>query len=297
MIYHYTDIGAFDAIIKYKKLRATNYAYMNDREEYYWMTELTDKYITEIQESEKNRHSLMFADIMKELAARQNFTFPFTVSFSEDGDLLSQWRAYAQDATGVSLGYTRKPILEEIPIEEAFTSMIIGEQYVPRSFSRYYVYRVHYFPKEGENDFIKKYILKSYEHFKQKYPVAEEIVPNGEYQTQIQMYAHSLWVGAIATKHKGFKEEKEIRIGWLEPVNLGTGEYDQEFKTNWLKHRTSAMGITPYIELDVESLLDLKEITVGPKYKGSMYDIKDFISMNGYNPAEIEIKKSTIPYR
>lgn len=84
---------------------------------------------------------------MKELTARQSLTLPFTISFSEHGDLLSQWRAYAQDATGVSIGFEPKDGLEEVPFEEAFTSMNIGEQYVPRNSSRFYVYQVHYFPQ------------------------------------------------------------------------------------------------------------------------------------------------------
>ena len=111
------------------------------------------------------------------------------------------------------------------------------------------------------------------------------------------MYAHNLWVAAVATKHNGFKEEREIRIGWIEPINMTTGEFSQDFKKDSLKHRTSKMGITPYIEFNTAEYLKIKEITVGPKYSGALIDIKDYLALNGYETNGRKIKKSEIPYR
>lgn len=298
MIYHYTDLSVFEEIIKLKKLRATNFKYLNDSQEYYWLAELVDKYITAIQESERNSISIYFADIQKELNFRQNLIFPFIISFSKNGDLLSQWRAYGHNANGVSLGFELKDSIHIVNIEEAFKDIDPSSQAIPIYYSKFYCFDVSYFPKNGGHDFLKSYIDRAYSHFKNKFGVVEHInTAKSDYYSLMKFYSHNLWAAAISTKHVGFEEEKEVRIGWVEPITIHTGEYSFHFKNNVLKHRTGVMGLTPYIELDIIEHLKLKEITLGPKYNGSLWDVKDFIEKNGFDIHEVIIKKSEIPFR
>lgn len=100
-LYHYTDAAAVQSILMYNKMRLTDMRYLNDSQELRYGANLV---LTDIKEGRaKHRLSVDYAEQAHEhvlqkfsslIDAEFNGHPSYSLSFSEEGDLLSQWRAY-----------------------------------------------------------------------------------------------------------------------------------------------------------------------------------------------------------
>ena len=111
LVFHYTTASAALQILEEGAFRATSLQHMNDPREW--------RYGEAIIEDSRKR--LRETTSPSSLAGRwlESVTFPlleegtsaYVISFSEIGDSLPQWRAYAEDGSGIALGLD----LREIP--------------------------------------------------------------------------------------------------------------------------------------------------------------------------------------
>lgn len=94
VIYHYCNLNVFNEIIKSKKIRLSDSEKTNDSLENVYLY----KVLEEIIEKEN--------DIYKNYLEPIDIPFhSYITCFSTNGDLLSQWRAYAEDGMGISIGF------------------------------------------------------------------------------------------------------------------------------------------------------------------------------------------------
>lgn len=109
-LWHYTTFAGFQGIISSKTIWATEYRFLNDSEEFSHARTLAEKLVEGVPELTGLRFAAR--DTIRS-AVRLAFGSGFlheerfsmmVASFSEVGDQLSQWRGYAGDSTGVSLG-------------------------------------------------------------------------------------------------------------------------------------------------------------------------------------------------
>lgn len=100
VIYHYCSPEAFLSIAKNKKLWLSATNNMNDSAEGVWLID-TLKKVLSININPTNRTSRNA--IYNYLTLNNNIKF--ISCFSKEYDLLSQWRAYAQDGEGVAIGF------------------------------------------------------------------------------------------------------------------------------------------------------------------------------------------------
>lgn len=106
-LYHYTSIESMIAILRSRKLRLSSASTMNDTSEGKWL--LNQLNLLDVNrriagrerslEEEQTRATLL------RLAFLEGAPQAYLTSFSEEGDLLSQWRAYARDGEGVAIGF------------------------------------------------------------------------------------------------------------------------------------------------------------------------------------------------
>lgn len=102
-LYHYTTTEGLLGILESEELWATNILFLNDT------SELVDAIKLFTAELENNPLKLdketgwLHTLILPNLEAAP--VDHFAVSFCEDGDLLSQWRAYSAQGSGYSLGF------------------------------------------------------------------------------------------------------------------------------------------------------------------------------------------------
>jgi hypothetical protein len=109
-LWHYTSYVGFQGIITSKKIWATEYRFLNDRQEFLHAKELAQTLLEEepefVGEQFPNRDMLRQAvNLAFDTGHLNNDRLSIMVaSFSEEGDQLSQWRGYANDSRGVSVG-------------------------------------------------------------------------------------------------------------------------------------------------------------------------------------------------
>src|SRR5690349_5290875 len=103
-LFHYTDAVGFSGIVQERVIRATHFEFLNDSEE----TRLGERTIKNALEWLAQHEGGPAARLASRLCddwhtALTDVADVYVASFCEDGDTLSQWRAYAQDGAGYSI--------------------------------------------------------------------------------------------------------------------------------------------------------------------------------------------------
>jgi hypothetical protein len=107
-VYHYTTAAGFAGIVESKgNLHATHSCFLNDTNEIRYGYAIVDEVIEELRPELGAAYDLLKAK-MNELHREDSFI----VCFSKRHDVLSQWRAYANDCTGYCIGFRPKPMQE-----------------------------------------------------------------------------------------------------------------------------------------------------------------------------------------
>jgi hypothetical protein len=105
LLYHYTSADGLLGILSTGTLWATQIRFLNDTAEF---TFARDALVREAYvRSARLRHPLVKRIVTREIRRVEHGHIPaYVVSFSERGNMLSQWRAYAP-RDGVSIGFYR----------------------------------------------------------------------------------------------------------------------------------------------------------------------------------------------
>jgi hypothetical protein len=107
ILYHYTDSRGLLGIIQSRALWLTDCAYLNDTAELTYADSLVRSLIQEIEASGEcdvgMKSYLRAIDIP---LGSNGYVSALSASFSEAGDLLSQWRAYCPPGGGYSIGFS-----------------------------------------------------------------------------------------------------------------------------------------------------------------------------------------------
>jgi hypothetical protein len=99
-LFHYCSNAAMVSIIAHKEIWASELALSNDELEGKWIREIFIEYCKEKNISAYQQAELLtHLDIVIDMARYAGFCM------SEEGDLLSQWRAYSDNAAGISIGF------------------------------------------------------------------------------------------------------------------------------------------------------------------------------------------------
>ncbi|HET9743186.1 MAG TPA: DUF2971 domain-containing protein [Terriglobales bacterium] len=109
-LWHYTSYAGFQGIVTSKKIWATEYRFLNDRQEFLHAKALAQNLVQEepefVGEQLPNRDTIRKAvNLAFETGHLHDARlFIMVSSFSNAQDQLSQWRGYANDSRGVSMG-------------------------------------------------------------------------------------------------------------------------------------------------------------------------------------------------
>lgn len=107
-IYHYTSVKGLMGIVESKSIWTSDTRYLNDKQELNDFSKFLSKEVESRDEEEE------FCTFIKGVSsAWQNhfhYGSTFVCSFSEKGDLLSQWRGYCPSNKGISIGFSSKEI-------------------------------------------------------------------------------------------------------------------------------------------------------------------------------------------
>lgn len=267
-LYHYTTAEGLLGIVNDQRIRATHAAYMNDFSELEYGLDV----VREVLEN-KVGYSVAF-DLSNVVEDNIFSAEAYIVSFSTEPDVLSQWRAYANDGLGYTLGLAPS------------TRLAVNRQEIE-------ILAVEYH-KDDQANLIKEVCLPALEGA-HDYSNPEVIKTVGGELTQ--GLRHLLPI----LKNPGFQEESERR---------GVLKFSAAHAPP-AKFRPSRFGLTPYVEMvpvETERLM-IVEVWLGPKLSGqrrASTSLEEFLKSHGYeagqNPRgyrlfEVGIELSEVSYR
>lgn len=189
IIYHYTNFTGLYGIVANKCLWCTSIRFLNDKSEFEHAFSIAKEIIYSNTLKKRSKSEL---DKMKDYIEHPHRMFyferddtHFIVSFSDEPNLLSQWRAYCRDG-GVSIGFDYET-LKNFNNEKLYGSVKL--------------YQCNY-------DDSKKIVRSSLNSLK-----------------EIDFYLLAEAIGKVApfVKHKSFKEERERRIMIMNPRKVHFG--------------------------------------------------------------------------
>lgn len=209
----------------------------------------------------------------------------YTICFSGNGDLLSQWRGYAKDGTGVAIGFKTK-YLEKFKTSIRDRGVKMTSRFGRVSYKDYEMECLLQLKSRNFIDLVKSILEEKDEaSIRQGELAVEEIL--GEIAEESIFYKNEL-----------FSEEDEYRLVYCDLVKCEKGKFIEnpkgrkdiegrikDFNLSERKYRVGMEGIISYYELSFEPIMDqiIGEIIIGPKCKMSTSDIEFLLSSWGYN--------------
>lgn len=211
---------------------------------------------------------------------------------SQQKDLLSQWRGYADDGQGFSIGFS-KAYLKELSVKKS------------ESNAEFNLYKVVYEPEKHEEE-----LRKVFERIKTDINSGCIEMPHIFFPNQTAANVGLLsknWKYLISIvseilpklyilKNKAFIEENEWRlISYL----LNDIEFFKEHtKMITAKHRLAKNSLIPYQEIELEELNNMKrinEVYIGPKNTTPNTEVERFLYLQGFK--DVKIFRSSASYR
>jgi len=105
VLYHYTGQEGLLGIVREKRLRVSSILHLNDAAEFNYTIGLAQQDLNKRLRLERGPWNTFYGTVLESLDNLGKTMTLFVGSFSENGDSLSQWRAYAQNGIGFSLGF------------------------------------------------------------------------------------------------------------------------------------------------------------------------------------------------
>ncbi|TCK62332.1 DUF2971 domain-containing protein [Seleniivibrio woodruffii] len=248
LLYHYTDMVALLNIISTKKLWATNVKFLNDSHETQYGHKIVKQIITKLLENEKSEEIIKVLKLTQHLLTIDDgITNTYIVCFSEKGDLLSQWKGYANQGEGVSIGFDPSILLNDLSQKEwIFVNL-----------------KKVIYDRKLQEELVIEVIIKYLKLIKS----ALYLITKNEEKDTIIVHSSSYLFYCLkhishTIKNPVFSEEKEWRI----ILSIFSHEPDKQD----ILFRVRNNMITPYIELDTSAKtlsqneqMPIKEIIVG----------------------------------
>ncbi|SFJ54474.1 Protein of unknown function [Paenibacillus sp. UNC496MF] len=297
-VYHYTSMHGLIGIIESKLMWATNYNYLNDSSEFKYGIQIFKDTVTEIISETQNPLVINLLETSREhFGSRYEM---YITCFCEESNLLSQWRGYANNGGGFSLG-----------IHTAmFRHWSAFSVYGPESdISKRETQKVF------ENIIFRKVIYNEAEQKKLIRETVGKIIPKIDHH--ISRYSGDeleevkrLFLGLInkvvteliiSFKHPTFSEEKEWRSVYIDKDPYRT--FDENVKQPNLKFRVGNNKIIPYVALPLyakvgvnQGNLPIENITCGPTLQSDLTrkSIGMLLAINKFRIDEIRF--SGIPF-
>ena len=274
-IYHYCGVESFFGIIRDKELWLSNCRFMNDYAEHVGMIKRVDDYLEGLSLGEPQDG---FREALRSLMAVP--MSPHVACFSSAGDVLSQWRAYADDGAGFAIGFSGAAIAgrcDDVQEKTRIMMSLLEVQYEPN----------------GLFNSLCETIEKC---------LTDPEVANWEKNDLVPDAGRAVWLMAAVCKNGGFREEREWRIVTTPKVRL------DETRTPTVKggvserrFRVKAGWIVPYFVLRFPGTA-ITEVRLGPKNYAREPEtemrqtLREFLETNGCSRG-IRIKPSEATYR
>lgn len=253
ILYHYTTQSAFLNIIQHSAIWLSSRWHLNDSNEGEIFNKLAREYARHFPEGEYK---------IEEVISSLNRFDCFISCFSTESDMLSQWRGYANDGKGVSIGF------KSAAMKKFLRGQSIG-----------ILYPVTYADRPAD---LGEKLLRTL----QSTLKSDGTNPSDYY---LQSLAKERW----AVKSKAFCEEKEYRL--LLTPDLEAAEVEFACRTKALrKFRATETEIRNYYELPIPADF-IENVVLGPKNASNLDVVKQLLTSSGFE--NVSVTCSNASYR
>jgi hypothetical protein len=262
-LYHYTSLSAIHGIIKDNGLWATDIHYFTDSHEL--------KHAVDVLSHEVRIRLEQYSPERKLLAQLQDWLhwrlakghLLFVTSFTEKGNLLSQWRGYCSYEKGLSLGFEPTHVSACASREGFRLGRCIYDSKTQMELA------------EAAVDAIESFALSRGE------ASAQNAHPSQSYHSVFAEIEPDLLCIAALMKHPSFEEETEWRA--VSPVV-------SDYVRTMISYRVGKAMLIPYVVLPLHNSstvkLALEHVYLGPTPQNnlSMNSLSQFLSASGVSP-------------
>lgn len=249
ILYYYTTAETMRYILTQGDIFATHISYLNDSEEYInGLRELREVFAD--MRSEGKKGSDIFKKDTYEKALKE-IPQIYSISFSKEADLLSQWYMYAGEA-GVRLGLLFPEERQEFEIKKKNAKKDDPKKAVVSKLRD-----VHYFTKMGMP-------YKNYQNEKERIrAVIKEYADETGMKEDDEANDIRLWKDvAPYIKNYEFRQEKEVRL--IFNGGIVDGNPEGELEPVLIEYRNAKGVLIPYIDVYRKEGWPVVEIMVGP---------------------------------
>lgn len=267
-IYHYCSLDTFMKIVENKCIWLTPIDKMNDYAEGNWLTHLVSRICRERVAAGQGDERL-FDIFIQNISSNINSRLAYIACFSEEPDLLSQWRGYADNGKGVVIAFTTHKLA--FSLRANFMSALPGSGYYNG------LCRVHYV--EHNDVDIRNWINQALDSLDvYNYPAI----------------ARELSGFALLFKNSAFKEEKEWRIAIAPERNKlkDCWELRDRSLIQKLNFRPTEKGLSSYFATPLSND-SIAKVILGPTNKSEPSDIGAFLLYRFGRKITVERSKAT----
>lgn len=296
ILYHYTSIKGLIGIIENKNIWATSIYHLNDKEELFHARDMLLKAISDLKSKIEKEAGIdasfkegsvadalanpfnpkrvllkMLIDVLMKFSEEVPV---FISSFSEKGDVLSQWRGYCPSSNGFSVGFNFIKLKKQL----------VGKGCILRKCI---------YDKDEQNKIVDRFLQ---EELESKLAGVSELLTNTESLIKemdkigefVKKILKRLLLVLPILKNEAFEEEQEWRL-------IGYFPEDKE-----IKFREGKTVLIPYREINLvndSGELPLASITIGPTPNKleSHKSLNIFLKTKQLD--DLGLSVSSIPYR
>lgn len=278
-LYHYCSTQAFHSIVTTGTLRLSSLAQSNDYLEGKLVAQAISRLATADSLGERET-----ARLQTEIDWIETIIDALGFCLSKSGDLLSQWRGYAHDGTGVAIGFSESTL-------RRLASKHSGEM-APRIRLAKVEYKLNAHDELVRPTYQKVKSLMNSQDWSQKNALAalvDETAPEklNAANMNISRVALSLVDQLFLLKSPGFKEEREYRLITHTVNNAPTPS----------GHRPTTDRLIPYrtLQLKNTSRSPFAHVVLGPKHRTPVAVVRQLLSQSDFG--DVNVTKSKTSYR
>lgn len=274
LLFHYTTPIGLVGIAQSKNIWATDIRFLNDKKEFQHSLDITRSIIESFYKVNDDPikidgRAFDFVEYLSINLGKKLNPKVYVASFTEKGDLLSQWRGYCPKG-GFSLGFHFNFLSQLADTHNGFLLPCVYDEKTQKQLL-----------EELLISYSKKYIDSAQ---KDKQNESDELANSISNEFIISLFALAPMI-----KHSSFKEEKEWRIVFSSIM----GKQDIQF-------RATDSNVIPYIEMPLchsGNEIEFKKIFIGPS-SSNQYSKEAVLQLLEKNKVQDNaIRLSNAPYR
>jgi len=280
ILYHYCSAGTFHSIVDKRAIWLSSLSMSNDSME----GKLALRVLAQMAKDEGIEDRLM-EDLSTALEMYEQFAEGLGICLSEDGDLLSQWRGYAGDATGFAIGFDSDYLRELVlHISEQKEHMLLVSQviYDPAAQADRLKPLYAKFKKamsdgafESPTNWLAQYGTEASQNAYHEQKMKA--------RSALAMSLSGILEPLFLLKTSAFREEREWRI-----VAIAATHTECLF-------RASGDKIVPYREYELATLSrdSIVQVMLGPKNPTPKKVVEAFLESKGFGNISVQQSKAT----